>query len=82
MSITLELPPELEEEISREAARLNLSVSEYALRLLLSARPAEAALQTGADLVAYWEREGVIGSRPEITDSQAHAREVRTAAGR
>jgi hypothetical protein len=35
---------------------------------------------TGAELVAYWEREGVIGTRPAITDSQAHARNLRRAA--
>jgi hypothetical protein len=25
--------------------------------------------KTGAELVAYWQREGLIGSRPEIDDS-------------
>ncbi len=34
MSISLELPPELEREISTEASRLNLPVSEYTLRVL------------------------------------------------
>lgn len=32
---------------------------------------------TGAGLVAYWQREGVIGTRPDIMDSQAHARQLR-----
>lgn len=31
----------------------------------------------GAELVAYWEQAGVIGSRPDITDSVGHARELR-----
>jgi hypothetical protein len=35
---------------------------------------------TGADLVAQWERDGVIGSRPDIGDSAAHARRLRAAA--
>jgi hypothetical protein len=33
--------------------------------------------KTGAELVAYWQSEGVINSRPEITDSQSHARRLR-----
>jgi hypothetical protein len=36
--------------------------------------------RTGAELVAYWEREGIIGSRPDITDPVAHSRRVRAAA--
>jgi hypothetical protein len=36
MSITLDLPQELERELSMEATRLGLSLSEYALRLLSS----------------------------------------------
>jgi hypothetical protein len=36
--------------------------------------------KTGADLVAQWERDGVIGSRPDIGDSAAHARRLREAA--
>lgn len=34
-------------------------------------------LATGAELVAFWQRESVIGSRPDIEDSQAHARAIR-----
>ena len=34
MSIQLELPPELESQLSTEAVRLNLSLSEYILRVL------------------------------------------------
>lgn len=33
--------------------------------------------RNGAELVAYWQREGVINSRPDITDSQAYARQLR-----
>jgi predicted DNA-binding antitoxin AbrB/MazE fold protein len=32
---------------------------------------------TGTELIAYWEQAGVIGSRPDITDSVAHARKLR-----
>ena len=77
MSIILDLPEELERELSAEAARLNLPLSEYALRLLNVERPAENLPKTGAQLVDYWRNEGVIGTRPDITDSQAHARTLR-----
>ncbi len=33
--------------------------------------------KNGAELIAYWEQAGVIRSRPEITDSVAHARNLR-----
>lgn len=70
MTLTLDLPKELESELSTEAARLGLSLSEYAQRLLAGGQGAGAAPKTGAELLAYWSREGVIGSRPDITDSQ------------
>ena len=38
----------------------------------------EFAMPTnGADLVAYWEKKGLIGTRPDIVDSVAHARRLR-----
>lgn len=33
----------------------------------------------GEQLVAYWEQEGIVGSRSEIADSSKHAREIRGA---
>jgi hypothetical protein len=36
----------------------------------------------GAEVVAYWERHGLIGTRPDITDSLAHARVLRREAER
>ncbi len=78
MSITLELPPDLEGELAEEAARLKLPLSEYAARVLATGRTAAAnTLKTGAELVAYWQREGVVGTRPDIADSQERAREIR-----
>lgn len=44
--------------------------------------PLPPANGTGADLVAYWEREGLIGTRPDITDSHKHARAIRRKAER
>ena len=31
----------------------------------------------GAELVAYWENKGLIGTRPDISDSVSHARMLR-----
>jgi hypothetical protein len=82
MSITLDLPQELESELAAEATQLGLSLTEYALRLLVTRTRASHMPTTGAELVAYWQREGVIGTRPEITDSQMHARQIRHRAER
>jgi hypothetical protein len=77
MSLVLELPPELETELAAEAKQLGLSISEYALRLLAGGGGPRPKLRTGAELIAYWEREGLVGTRPDIDDSQAHARDLR-----
>ncbi len=77
MTITLELPQELERELSAEAARQGLPLAEYALRILTIGRPARPMPTNGADLVSYWQSEGLIGSRVDINDSQAHARRLR-----
>ncbi|NEP14499.1 MAG: hypothetical protein F6K14_30745 [Symploca sp. SIO2C1] len=77
MNINLELPSELEDQLYTEASRLKLPLTEYILRIL-SVRPfLENLPQTGAELVTYWENTGVINSRPDITDSQEYARELR-----
>ena len=82
MTLNLELPQELERELSAEAARLGLPLPEYALRVLAGGRIAGGSPRTGAELVAYWRSEGLIGSRPEIMDSREHAREIRRKAER
>ncbi len=80
MSIRLDLPLDLERELSTEASQLSLPLSEYILRVL-SVRPIVSHRpKTGAELVAYWQAEGVINSRPDITDSQVYARHLRHAA--
>jgi hypothetical protein len=77
MSIHLDLPLDLESELSTEASRINLPLSEYILRVL-SVRPVLSnSPKTAAEIVAYWQTERVINSRPDITDSQAHARHIR-----
>ena len=77
MPQTIELPDELADALAHEAAGLGLSLPDYALCLLTAAHPAAPAAQSGADLVAYWRSQGLVGSRPEITNSQAHARQLR-----
>jgi len=59
VKLVLDLPPELERELAHEAARLNLALPEYALRVLTGRGPGDSPPATGADLVEYWTREGV-----------------------
>ncbi|WP_413176260.1 hypothetical protein [Anabaena azotica] len=78
MNINLNLPPELETELHTEASQLNLPLYEYILHILSTRKVVDNLPKTGAELVKYWEDEGVINSRPDIiTDSQAYARELR-----
>lgn len=82
MSVTLDLPAELEAALSVEAELLNIPLSEYILRLLTANRPAEKMPVTGAEVVTYWQNEGLIGTRLDITDSSQYARELRHRAER
>jgi hypothetical protein len=82
MTISLDLPPELESELESEASRLNLPLSEYIVRILSTRQVLINPPKTGTELVAYWQNEGLIGSRTDISDSQAHARELRQKAER
>lgn len=82
MSLVLELAAELEAELAAEAARLGLPLPEYVLRLLTAGRTPTPAPRTGAELVAYWQGEGLVGTRPDIADSPAHARALREQAQR
>jgi hypothetical protein len=82
MSITIDLPPDVHEALSAEAQRLNLPLSEYALRVLLAHKPATTTPRNGAELVEYWRAQGPVGTRPEITDGPVHARQIRTEAER
>ncbi len=77
MSIRLDLSPELESELSTEASRLNLPLTDYILQALSIRQVPNNSPKTGAELVAYWQSIGVINSRPEISDSQVHARHLR-----
>jgi hypothetical protein len=77
MNISLELPSDLENELSTEASRLKLPLTEYVLRILSLRPDLENLPKTGAELIQYWENAGVISSRPDIQNSQDHARQLR-----
>jgi hypothetical protein len=77
MSLVLDLPAELETELAADAARLGLTLREYILRLLSGGHALSPAPRTGAELVAYWQGEGLVGTRAEIADGPAHARDLR-----
>jgi hypothetical protein len=80
MTLTLDLPPELEARLNSEAARRGLSPAECALEVLDVAMPDPSSPATPAEAVAEWEREGVIGiwsDRTDIPDSPEYARQLR-----
>jgi hypothetical protein len=82
MSLVLDLPPDLENQLAAEAARLGLPLPEYALHVLAGRHAPSSAPRTGAELLAFWQEEGLVGSRAEITDSLARARALRERAQR
>ncbi|MGF1499545.1 MAG: hypothetical protein ACFB8W_22385 [Elainellaceae cyanobacterium] len=68
MTISLDLPSELENELSEEASRLKLPLAEYIFRVLAFRPFTQNLPKTGAELVAYWEKVEAIDSRSDITD--------------
>lgn len=83
MTITLELPAELEARLEEEAAKRKKHIEEYALALIeggLPPPPPMPELKTGADVVAFWKANGLIGDwadREDIGDSVEYARNLR-----
>lgn len=77
MTVTLDLPSELEDELSLEASQLKLPLTEYILRVLVFRPFLQNHPKTGAELISYWESSGIISSRPDINDSQEYARRLR-----
>jgi len=82
MGLTLELPPALANSLEREAAARGLTLPEYAVEVLAKSSADERPIRTGSDLVRYWEEAGLLGTRPDITDSSEHARRIREQAQR
>lgn len=77
MIVNLNLPLDLETELSAEASDLKLPLAEYILRILLLRSSLPNLPKNGAELITYWESVGVVGSRTDIADSQRYARELR-----
>ena len=82
MSQTVELPDDLANALNDEASRLGLSLPDYAIRLLTTARPFAVPIHDGAELVAFWQAEGVVGSRKELVDIPSEDRHLRDQAQR
>ena len=84
MTLQLDLTPEVEDTLRAEAARRGLPVEEYALEALVTGMstgtehsPEESLPQTGAEALAYWKREGVLGLFADRPDAPEFARELR-----
>jgi predicted DNA-binding antitoxin AbrB/MazE fold protein len=63
-----------------EHQRVTVTIDENDVRTADEAehdQPESPMPTNGAELVAYWKKKSVIGTRPDITDSVAHARAVR-----
>ena len=77
MSLTIDLPPDLEAELTAEAARLHMPLPEYVVFAVAFGRPPNPLPRTGAEMVAYWEREGLLGTRTDIKDPVEDVRALR-----
>lgn len=55
-----------------ETERLNSDTETTVFREVVHGQP-----QTGAELVAYWQKTGVFGSRPDISDSVTYVQALR-----
>lgn len=82
MPQTVELPDDLAAALMTEASRLGLSLPDYTVSLLRSARPSQIPVENGRDLVEFWLAEGLTGNRPDLADSQNQARHLRAHAQR
>jgi hypothetical protein len=61
MSITLDIPEGLACELATEAQRPGLPLNEYVVTLLATSRTVGSLPKTGAELVAFWQEQGVVG---------------------
>lgn len=82
MSLLLELPPALEAELIAESERLGVSVSEVVTQKISESTvnrvaPESIKKKTGAEFIAQWESEGLIGIRNDIENPAEFVRELR-----
>lgn len=81
MALTVNLSPEQEAELKREAAANGLRVEDYVVRQLLGGNGRSSQEpnipKTPAETVAYWEREGLFGAFSWGPDGPELASELR-----
>jgi hypothetical protein len=77
MNLTIDLPPELGASLASEAAKLQMPVDHYVVQVLAGRAIRPSSAPSGAEVVAYWQRLGLIGTRPDIDDPVAHSRRIR-----
>lgn len=77
MTLTLELPLELEHDLNEEAERRGLSLPEYAMLVLATSIESGKQPANGSELVDFWQQEQLIGSRPDIEDTATFAQMLR-----
>lgn len=82
MSIVLELPPELAKQLAAEAGHQKLELADYIVQFLSARHVPSPRLRNGSELVAYWQQQGLIGTRSDIADPSEHARQLRRQAER
>lgn len=80
MSITLELPKELSDQLTQEALEAQTSMEDYVVHLIQTRDAVLTRIKTGADAVAYWKSLGLLGRLKHIEDPIQYARNVRKAA--
>jgi hypothetical protein len=79
MTLIIELSDAEEQRFRQEAADAGLDELEYARKRLLGGIP-QAKPRTGAEALAFWEHEGVLGLFSDRPDTPEFARELRSAA--
>ena len=79
MTITLELPAELEVRLEEEAASAHITKDVLASQLIAMALPPDS-FKNGAEAVDYWTQIGLVGmwaDRDDMKDSTAWVRQQR-----
>ncbi len=79
MTITLELPAELEVRLEEEAASAHITKEVLASQLIAMALPPDS-FKNGAEAVDYWTQIGLVGmwaDRDDMKDSTAWVRQQR-----
>ena len=77
MTVHIQVSDELETQLRAEAESKGLSIEELASRLLEASARKGPVAKSGAELVAKWRADGLIGYRTDIPDSNAHSRAIR-----